>query len=294
VPGKRRKPKPINPTGLPLVDGLASLSRPQLGDFVAAASEYICAAPTLTELLLPDGSEVTVAARKKAAQIRLSAALGRALGADLKDAYDGIEPKTGEHIVSGALRASRIDVVELTMLDGLKLAVELKPINLAVGRAIWNRFGDIRVTAVSTHLKFPYAVAGGVLTVPTVEWKKPRNKPAGWASTEHLIVRLCELLRRAGGRLREDDAPHRLEGVAVVVFDPLTSTIRTDLPALGSGLRWEEAVDALASAYQERFPPTEIALGAAEASDAELDEVAELEALFELPEADELDDGDGS
>ena len=152
----------------------------------------------------------------------------------------------------------------MTQLDGLKLAVELKPVNLAVGRAIWNRFGDIRVTAVSTHLKYPFAVAGGVLTVPTVERAKSKAYPGGyWKSTEHLIVRLTELLRRAGGRQREDDAPHRLEGVAVVVFDPTNASIRDDLPAPGSGLRWEEAVSALAVAYQERFPPAEATLESA-------------------------------
>lgn len=82
---------------------------------------------------------------------------------------------TGEITVSGALRASQMDVVEMTELDGLKLAVELKPVNLAVGRAIWNRFGDIRVTAVSTHLKYPFAVAGGVLTLPPSSGARRRN-----------------------------------------------------------------------------------------------------------------------
>lgn len=58
---------------------------------------------------------------------------------------------------------------EVHELDGLRLAVELKPINLAVGRAIWNRFGDIRTSAVNVHLRFPFAVVGGVLVVPTFE-----------------------------------------------------------------------------------------------------------------------------
>lgn len=78
-----------------------------------------------------------------------------------------------------------------------------------------------------------------------------------------MIARLCELLRRAGGRGREDDAPHRLEGVAVVVFDPLTGTIRPDLPPPGIGLTWKEAVGALVATYVERFPPDDLSLMAA-------------------------------
>lgn len=262
-PKPPKPPKPPRSTGLALVDGLAGLARPTLDDFITAASEYVVACVAM-EAITIDGKEVTPPARKKAGQIRLSNALGRALVADLHDGWPEINAASGEITVSGALRSSQMDVVDMTQLDGLKLAVELKPVNLAVGRAIWNRFGDIRVTAVSTHLKYPFAVVGGVLTVPTVEWTKSKAAPEGeWKSTEHLIWRLCELLRRAGGRRREDDAPHRLEAVAVVAFDPLNATIRDDLPAQGSGLTWPEAVAALVSAYVERFPPGDLALMAA-------------------------------
>ena len=248
------------PTGLPLVDGLAALARPTLQDWVDAASEYIVACETLEPLELDDDTTVTVAGRKKAGQIRLSAALGRALAQDLHERYPGINATVGETAVSGALRISRVDVVEMTQLDGLKLAIELKPINLAVGRAIWNRFGDIRVSAVSMHLKYPYAVVGGVLTVPTWETTSGGTRK----STEDLIRRLSEALRRAGGRMREDDAPHRLEGVAVVAFDPDTATIRDDLPPPYIGLRWLEAVETMARVYEERFPPASVQPGESE------------------------------
>src|SRR5213075_3432256 len=75
----------------------------------------------------------------------------------------------GEKNVAGALRVVRADVSETHDLDGLRLAVEIKPVNLAVGRALWNRFGDIRTFAVNIHLKFPFAVVGGVLVIPTYE-----------------------------------------------------------------------------------------------------------------------------
>ncbi len=40
---------------------------------------------------------------------------------------------------------------------------------------------------------------------------------------------------------------------AVVVYDPDTATIHPNLPAPGSGLRWEEFVSALAVSYRARF-----------------------------------------
>lgn len=254
---KRRAKAPakaLKPTGMALVDGLAAIDRPTIEDYVEAASEYVRVCEHLTELVLPDGTKVTKLARQKAGQIRLSNALSRALVADLHAALPRIEAIAGETKVAGALRVAKMDVVEMTPLDGLKLAVELKPVNLAVGRAIWNRYGDIRVGAVSTHLKFPYAVVGGVLTFPTWESDGTKRK-----STVHLVARAVELLRRAGSRAREDDAPHRLEGVAVVLFDPDTAQIVPNMPPPGYGLRWEEFIEDMVDAYDNRFAPDEVA-----------------------------------
>jgi hypothetical protein len=93
---------------------------------------------------------------RKTAQGRLSSALGRTLLAELRQRLpDGLtDALAGEHMVSGALRAAKADVSEMHRLDGLRLAVELKPVNLAVGRAIWNRFGDIRTFAVNLPSSF--------------------------------------------------------------------------------------------------------------------------------------------
>jgi hypothetical protein len=164
------------------------------------------------------------------------------------------ETLAGEQMVSGALRAAKADVSEMHRLDGLRLAVELKPVNLAVGRAIWNRFGDIRTFAVNLHLKFPFAVVGGVLVVPTSE-----ETASGRKSTRHLISRAVNRLVRAGGRRTEGDAPHLLEGIAVVVYDPQTGRLDSELPSKGTSLRWPEFVDALANAYNTRFGEGELA-----------------------------------
>lgn len=268
--------KPVDPTGFHEIDRLASLSPVTIQDYVTGVSAYVRQQSALAK------------GPKKAAQIRLSNALARALADELVAKLPHLKGQlvTDEQKVAGGLRTANADVSESHFLDGLRLAVELKPINLAVGRAIWNRFGDIRTFAVNIHLKFPFAVVGGVLVIPTYEeagTKQAReaeqeeeadaegHEPeednqagpeterttaaasTGRKSTIHLIERAIERLIRAGGRKSEAESTHLLEGIAVVVYDPDTATIRNDLPRPQSGLRWEEFVEALATSYSARF-----------------------------------------
>jgi hypothetical protein len=279
VAKKSKKPRDLPLTGVVEIDNLPQLARCGIQDYVRAASAYVCKSSNLE-----DGP-------KKAAQIRLSNALGRVLEADLKEQLPTLFAQVGERQVAGALRTVKADVSEFHDLDGLRLAIEIKPINLAVGRAIWNRFGDIRTFAVNLHLKFPFAVVGGVLVLPTseeigtkeaeaaattetevsdggtddlsrVEEPRPTEVGASFSrplvaprmkSTRHLIERAVQRLVRAGGRKSEGDAPHLLEAIAVVVYDPTSGALDSDLPPDGSGLRWNEFVSALAAAYKGRF-----------------------------------------
>ena len=189
----------------------------------------------------------------KAAQLRLSNGLSRALVADLRAAGLSLDDAVaGERTVGGGLRSVKADVSEITETDGLKLAVEIKPVHLAVGRAIWNRFGDIRTFAVNVHLKFPFAVVGGVLTLPTTERSKS-GSDEDWKSTTHLIERAVGRFIRAGGRRTEGDASHLIEGIAVVVFDRRTGLLEPGLPPIGSGLRWPEFINTIHDTYDARF-----------------------------------------
>jgi hypothetical protein len=276
---KVTKKKILDPTGLLEIDNLASLSPCTIQDYLKGASAYVRQESTLQ------------AGPKKAAQIRLSHALARSLADELTAQLPQLKNRvvTHEQKVAGGLRTANADVSESHPLDGLRLAVELKPINLAVGRAIWNRFGDIRTFAVNIHLKFPFAVVGGVLVIPTYE--ETGTKAAATAekteeeveaegehheasslsnlegtevskielskssrrSTVHLIERAVLRLIRAGGRKSEAEASHLLEGIAVVVYDPDTGNPDLNVPKPGSGLRWEEFVNALVTSYRARF-----------------------------------------
>jgi hypothetical protein len=234
LPGRK---KAVRPTGLALVDGLARLSPPAVAQYVAAVSQYVVRAPSLDQNT------------KKAAQIRLSYALGQALIADVKTKLNEVEARAGEHKVAGALRVVKADVSEYHQLDGLRLAIEIKPVNLAVGRALWNRFGDVRAFAVNIHLKFPFCVVGGVLVIPTYEVTKKGAKK----STMGLIDRTINRLVRAGRRRNESEAGHLLEGIGLIVYDPDTGLMDKTVPSQRSGLRWESFIAQIAEAYDTRF-----------------------------------------
>lgn len=235
-------PKPYVPTGLVAVDRLDKIAKPKLQDYVDAASDYVLHRPTI-------GDNAA-----KAAQIRLSNGLGRFLLTELQKRIPGLGGVAGETKVAGALRTMNSDVTATHPLDGLRLAIEIKPVNLAVGRAIWNRFGDIRAFAVNVHLKFPFAIVGGVLAVPTYE--NVKDKKTGVVTKRdvtHLIDRAVLRLNRAGGREKESDAAHLLEGVWVLVYDPDTATVRKDVPPKGHRLRYMEFMDDLVTAYEARY-----------------------------------------
>lgn len=229
------------PTGLALVDGLRLLQRPTIEDYALAASEYIRQASAIS------------AGAGKSAQARLSRGLAEVTLWDLRQRGLPLAGAVaGERNVGGALRSAQADLSEASQLDGLTLAVEIKPVHLAVGRAIWNRFGDIRTFAVNIHLKFPFAVVGGIMTLPSQERARSGNDDL-WKATTPVVTRAIDRFIRAGGRETEGDAAHLLEGIGIVVFDHVTGTINPDVPPPGSSLRWEEFTGRLATAYNARF-----------------------------------------
>ena len=60
-------------------------------------------------------------------------------------------------------------------------------------------------------------------------------------------------LARAGGRQKESDAAHLMEGVWVLVYDPDTGQVDPLVPPAGYRLRLDEFLDDLVAAYEARF-----------------------------------------
>jgi hypothetical protein len=221
----------------------SSTSAPKLDDYLAAVCRYLGELPEINHL--PGIQRRSI---KKERQLGLATLLGQAVAGDLR--ARGIRgAKAGEIPIAGALSRPRVDVVEATMEDGLKLGIEIKTVNEAAGRAMWNRVGDLRSFAVNYHLKFPYAVCGGVITVP--------DRMEGEPNLPRLIQRAALVLSRVNRRPDEGAAPHRLEAIAFIVYhcDEHGAALHTDIPAPATGLRYEQFIDALIAAYEGRFFP---------------------------------------
>lgn len=195
-PPKLKGKKPLDPTGILEIDRLTDLTPCTIEDYVKGASAYVREQSTLGN------------GPKKASQIRLSNALARSLANDIEAQLPKLKGRlvTEEQMVAGGLRTANADVSESHRLDGLRLAVELKPINLAVGRAIWNRFGDIRTFAVNIHLKFPFAVVGGVLVIPIYE--ELGTKAAKEAERDEAEIQVHPDAEPQLSTSVDEDAPH--------------------------------------------------------------------------------------
>lgn len=92
---KPRRAKLLEPTGIAEIDSLHDKANCQVGDYITAVSAYVRSSGELS------------AGLKKAAQLRLSNALGRALINDLQKHVPNLNGYVGERKVSGALRSGQ-------------------------------------------------------------------------------------------------------------------------------------------------------------------------------------------
>ncbi len=244
---------------VPELDRVIGLSSPTVEDYIAAASAYV-----LDGRQLPSkGTKESDSA--KAAQTALARVLGEVLAQELSVRHRKfiddelgdqatsklhiLTPKAGETRVAGGLRTAQSDVTEAHRLDGIRLAVEIKPSYRAIGRAIWNRYGDVRAFAVNVHLKFPFAVVGGIQVLPTIDVEDDGTR----VDTRRYLERAARRLSRIRTRSTEADADHLLEAFGLLAFNPLTRELDADIPPQEGVLRWDNFVDSLVRAYDTRF-----------------------------------------
>lgn len=248
---------------IPELDRVISLERPTLEDYLKAAGAYVVEGRCLPIRRTPESESA------KAAQTALSRVFGRVLARELQDRHRRLvddelggpplprhskpthilHPREGETRVAGGLRTAQSDVTEVHPLDGVRLAVEVKPTYRAIGRAIWNRYGDVRAFAVNIHLKFPFAVVGGVQVLPTIDFEDDGSQ----IDTRRYLDRAARRLSRIRPRQTEADADHLLEAFGLIAFDPVSAELDETIPPQGSSLRWDAFVEALVRAYDTRF-----------------------------------------
>jgi hypothetical protein len=249
---------------VPELDRVIALAEPTIDDYIVGASAYV-----IDGRKLPTRG-TTESKSAKAAQTALSGVLAKALARELPARHRAfiegelgaeafqqpaskqphvLSPKAGETRVAGGLRTAQSDVTEGHRLDGVRLAVEIKPTYRAVGRAIWNRYGDVRAFAVNIHLKFPFAVVGGIQVLSTIDVEDDGTQ----VDARNYLERAARRLSRIRPRATEADADHLLEAFGLLAFNPLTQELDTDIPPVESRLRWEAFVDDLVRAYDTRF-----------------------------------------
>jgi hypothetical protein len=250
---------------VPELDRVLALAQPTLADYLSASSAYVLEGRGLP--VKRDAQSESA----KSAQSALSRVLGTAIATELvhrhrkliiddlgpdvfatkpgQKAPHVIAPVAAETKVAGGLRTAQSDVTEAHELDGVRLAIELKPSYRAVGRAIWNRYGDVRAFAVNIHLKFPFGVVGGVQVLPTIDVEEDGTH----TDTSNYLTRAARRLSRIRSRQTEADAGHLLEAFGLIVFDPLTGQLSASIPGEASPLHWGNFLDALVKSYDTRF-----------------------------------------
>jgi hypothetical protein len=269
-PKKPAAPAPVITTGLGYpalanLDKVVRASAPTFANYLAGASDYVVNGRNLPV------SKTATSKSAKAAQSDLSRVLGGIIARELEDRHRKfilkelgpqaftpppgqrkphvLSPVAAETKVAGGLRTAQSDVTESHPLDGVRLAIEIKPSFRAVGRAIWNRFGDVRAFAVNIHLKFPFGVVGGIQVIPTEDFDEKGN----WVDNTNALQRAARRLARIRLRETEADADHLLEAFLLLAFDPKTANLAQGIPPTGSPLHWDKFLDRLVSAYDTRF-----------------------------------------
>ena len=207
---------------------------------MASLSEYVAAACRYQEQIT---SGAITGGQKKAPQIALSRLLAEVIASDL--AAWGMTLETGERRFIGGLAGAQIDAHEANEKDGLRVGIEIKTVNEAAGRAMWNRVNDLRSFAVNFHWKFPFAVLGGFIAIP--------NHIPGEPNLSGLVQRVGEVLERVNGRPNEAAPGHLLEGACLLVYDCGTRELDPSLPTAASRLRYNDFLELVGQAYRARF-----------------------------------------
>lgn len=128
--------------------------------------------------------------------------------------------------------------------DGVRFAFDSKTLNdnKSVGKNWQNMVNDLATEATTVHSRFPSAVVGFIVAIPT-----PCLAPG--ARTNAIVGTLTRL----GGRRLVDEANHRAEALSLVAWDPLTGAIDPTLPEPTSSLRLGRFSEDVETAYFERF-----------------------------------------
>lgn len=143
--------------------------------------------------------------------------------------------------IVGGIRPQNFDVGYRP--DGIRIAFDSKTLNDAksVQKNYQNMINDLGTEATTVHTRFPYALVGFLVAVPTPCLTSPQKEA------------LTETLERITQRSSPLDSAHKAEVISLVVWDPNTGEIDDTWPKADSPVRWEKFSTQMFSIYEERY-----------------------------------------
>ena len=143
--------------------------------------------------------------------------------------------------IIGGIRPQNYDVGYRP--DGVRFVFDSKTLNdtKSVSKNFQNMVNDLGSEAITVHTRFPYAVVGFMVVIPSP------------CFTGSIRRRFTRMLDRLVGRNSPIDVPHKAEAVSLVLWDPDSATIDTTWPDSGSLLRMERFSERVQIQYVERY-----------------------------------------
>ncbi len=149
--------------------------------------------------------------------------------------------EVGNIRVVGGIRPQNFDVGYRP--DGLRIAFDSKTLNDAksVQKNYQNMINDLGTEATTVHTRFPYAIVGFIVAIPTPCLSSPQKEA------------LTQTLERLSLRDSPLDSAHKAEAISLILWDPETGEIDKDWPLGTSCLRIELFSRFIESAYVTRY-----------------------------------------
>jgi hypothetical protein len=143
--------------------------------------------------------------------------------------------------VIGGVRPQNFDVGYRP--DGVRFAFDSKTLNdrESIGKNWQNMVNDLATEATTVHSRFPHAVVAFMVVCPLPCFSPARQRA------------LVETLERLARRTSVDGPPYMAESIALVVWDPETGTISSDVPDESSPLRIEKFSEQVEAMYVVRY-----------------------------------------
>ena len=141
--------------------------------------------------------------------------------------------------VIGGVRPQNFDVGYRP--DGIRFAFDSKTLNdeKSVGKNWQNMVNDLATEATTVHTRFPHTVVAFMVIIP-----EPAFNDRG---------AIIGTLERLTGRFNVEDAAHLAEVISLVIWDPNSGQIITDVPSPQSPLRLEDFSRQMEAAYVRRY-----------------------------------------